>query len=455
MRRVVLLVCLGVVAACAPKTIPVPVVSTPKFPEFVAPAVPALLAGSRAVQGQERGWAFLQGGAPKEAEREFEAAMKADPSFYPAETGLGYVELSRKDPKNALPHFDRVLGQHNRDLSALVGRGQALLALDREADALSMFEAALAVDPSVGDLSRRVEVLRFRGQQEDLNRARSAARSGRPDDAVVAFDRAIASSPDSAFLYRERAAVERELANTDRALADLRKAVSLDPGDGKSLAQIGEILDQSGDTDGAIEAYTAALAVEPNEQVEAKLGVARARAELARLPDEYRAIDEAPQVTRGDLAALVGVRLAPLLQASRRRDAVLITDLRATWAATWIMAVARAGVMEPFANHAFQPRTIVRRVDLAQAVSRLLDKVVEVNPTSPNTWRSARVKFSDLSAGHLAYPAASAAVASGVLTVGPNDTFGPSRPVSGQEAIDAMNRIDAIMRSRSPGPSAR
>ena len=113
------------------------------------------------------------------------------------------------------------------------------------------------------------------------------------------------------------------------------------------------------------------MALEPSAaaDLESKIEALRERAELARLPEEYRAIEQAPQITRGDLAALIGVRLAPLLQASRRRDAVLITDVRTHWAAIWIMSVARAGVMEPFSNHAFQPRTAVRRVDLAQAAS--------------------------------------------------------------------------------------
>ena len=117
----------------------------------------------------------------------------------------------------------------------------------------------------------------------------------------------------------------------------------------------------------------------------------RARAELARLPAEYRAIDEPPQITRGELAALIGVRLAPLLQPDRRVDAEPITDVRTDWAATWILAVARAGVMEPFANHAFQPRAVVRRVDLAQAVERLLTRVAALKPAAARAWESARV----------------------------------------------------------------
>jgi hypothetical protein len=152
-------------------------------------------------------------------------------------------------------------------------------------------------------------------------------------------------------------------------------------------------------------------------------------------------------MTRADLAALVGVRLAPLVQAARRRDPVLITDIRNNWAANWIMAVARAGVMEPFANHAFQPRTVVRRIDLAQVVSRLLGKVAEASPGQTNAWQSARMQFADISAGHLAYPAVSAAVASGVMTVGANNTFQPSRPVSGREAIEAIERVEAMVRA--------
>ena len=125
------------------------------------------------------------------------------------------------------------------------------------------------------------------------------------------------------------------------------------------------------------------------------------------------------------------MRLAPLLEGTRRRDAELITDVRTHWAAAWIMAVARAGVMEPFANHAFQPRTLVRRVDLAQATSRLLARIAATDPARAHAWESVRMKFADLSAGHLAYPAASAAVAAGVMTLGPEGSFQPTRPISG------------------------
>ena len=331
------------ISACAPKIVPVPTVTTPRFPEFTPPPVPPAFANSPVADTFSRGWAYLQAGDLKTAQREFGNALAAAPAFYPAETSLGYVELAQKDPKAALPHFDRALESERNDVPALLGRGQALLALNRESDARVALEAALAADPSLVDVRRRVEALKFRGVEQNIARARQLARQGKIDDALEAYTTAIASSPESPFLYREIAALERQKSNTDAALADFRKAVALDPSDAKSLAQIGEILDGLNDVEGADKAYSDSLALEANADVEKRLDAVRERAALEKLPAEYRALEQAPQITRGDLAALIGIRLGPLLANDRRRDGVLVTDTRNHWAASWILAVARAG----------------------------------------------------------------------------------------------------------------
>ena len=441
--RRLLLVVLVFVSACAPKVVPVPTVTTPKYPDFPQPVVPPTFANSPVADTLSRGWAYLQTGDLKTARREFTNALAVAPAFYPAETSLGYVELAQKDANAALPHFDRALERERNDVSALIGRGQALVSLNRENDARVAFEAALAADPSLNDVRRRVEVLKFRGIEQNIARARQLARQGKADEALEAYTMAIGTSPDSPFLYREIAALERQKGNADAALADFRKAVALDPSDAKSLGQIGEILEARNDLDGAEKAYTDSLALEPSADVEKRLAAVRERAAIEKLPAEYRALDQAPQVTRGDLAALIGIRLGPLLS-SARRDSVLITDTRNHWAASWILAVARAGVMEPYANHAFQPRTIVRRADLAQAVARLLTKVGAQHPAQAKAWASARMKFSDLGPSHLAYVPASAAVAAGVLMMGPESTFQPSRLVTGAEAIEAIAKLEAL-----------
>jgi len=431
-------------SACAPKIVPPPVVTAPRFPDFIRPTTPPAAASTAAAINADRGWAFLQNGDLKTAEHEFTAALKNDPGFYPAETSLGYLELARKDAKAALPHFDRTLEGQAGDVSALVGRGHSLLALGREADAVAAFESALVADASLTDVRRRVDVLKFRASEEQIARARQAARAGRLDEAVQAYTAAIAASPDSPFLYREVAAVEKQQNHTDAALEHYRNAVALDPTDARSLIQIGDILDARGEYDKAIQAYLEAAALEPGVEVDRKIEAMRGRAALAKLPAEYRAIEEAAQVTRADLAALIGIRLAGLLQAAQRNDAALITDVRNDWAQPWIMAVARAGVIEPFANHQFQPRALVRRADLAQAMAKLLSRVAAQQPAAAKNWESARLRFSDLAASHLAYPAASVTVAAGVLKTGGDNSFQPSRPITGREAVDAVAKVEAL-----------
>src|SRR4029453_15698981 len=149
MRRF-LLAAVIFVSACAPKTVAVPTVTSPKFPEFTQPPVPPGFENSPVAATLSRGWAFFQTGDLKTAQREFSNALVAAPTFYPAETSLGYVELAQKDAKAALPHFDRVLERERNDAPALVGRAQSLIALNREGDALVAFEAALADDPALG-----------------------------------------------------------------------------------------------------------------------------------------------------------------------------------------------------------------------------------------------------------------------------------------------------------------
>lgn len=432
-------------AACAPKVVvPLPAVTTPKYPDFIQPAIPEAFSGSPVATTQARGWTFLQAGDVKSAEREFSLALKTTPGFAPAEDGLGWVALANKDAKAALPHFERSLERQEADLSALVGRGQALLALDRTDEALAAFRSALAVDPSLADIRRQVDVLSFRSVEQNVEKARQAARAGKTDEAIQAYSTAIKSSPESPFLYRELAAVERQKGDGAAALDHFNKAASLDPSDARTFEQIGELLEQGGAFAEAANAYERSLALESNPAVDRRLEQVRGKIALAQLPAEYRAIDQAPQISRADLAALIGIRLAPLLDGPRSRDAALITDVRNSWASTWIVAVARAGVMEPYANHAFQPRSVVRRVDLAQAVARLLAKIATQHPSQPMPWENARLKFTDLAPGHLAYPAASAAVAAGVMKTAAGEAFQPSRPVSGAEAIEAIDTLRTL-----------
>ena len=444
MRRLVLGVCVAVcvASACAPKTAPV-VPGPPKHPDFVFPSVPAG-AAEQQVSRVSRGWQYLQADDFRSAEREFTAALRDQPAFHPAHTGLAYLEMARGNEKAAAERFERALATDAEYVPALVGRGQVLLALDRPGDALASFEAALAKDPSLTGLRTRVDVLRFRATQDMLARAKAAAEGRRWAEAEAAYRQAIAASPESAFLYRELAIVERQSGQITEALEHFRRAVQLDAADAKSLASVGAILEQQGDDLGALAAYERARAIDPVEVPESVIARVRESVKLAKLPAEYRAIPGEASLTRAQIAALIGVRLEPLLARAKPRQ-LIITDIRNHWAQPWIAPVVRSGAMDTLPNYEFEPSRRVRRGELAAIVSRLLALIGAIKPQLAKKWDGAKVQIADVPVAHLSYPAVSIAVASGVMPLVGNN-FELLRPVTGAEAMEIVGRLEALAR---------
>ena len=370
--------------------------------------------------------------------------LKTAPQFYPSEAGLGYVALARKDYRAASSHFDRALAADAAYAPALAGRGEALLTLGQRQQALASFEAAVAADPNLTELRARIDVLRLRGMQDDVDAARKAAEAGRLGEAQTIYERTLAESPDSPFLYRELAIIERRNGNLDAALGHARKAAELSPSEPRNFVALGEIYEAQGDFAKAAEAYRTANSLEPSDALAAKLDELNEKAAFAAMPEEYRSIETAPTVTRAQLAALLGVRLDDLLKRARRDNPVVLTDTRGNWASPWIQAVSRAGIMEAYPNHTFQPNEPVRRGDLALAASRVLSFIATERPGQAAAWKDARVRFSDLPPGHLSYPAAAVAVQSGVMKPVERDEFQLTRPVTGAEALAAVKKLEEL-----------
>jgi tetratricopeptide (TPR) repeat protein len=436
------------VTACAPKTIELPDPTiAPKFPDFVFPVVPEGLGTPAVLERHNAGWQWLQAGDLRAAERNFDATLQLMPQFYPAEAGLGWVGLARKNSDGAVTHFDRAVVANPRYVPALVGRGEALLSLGDRDMALKSFEAAVAADANLTPLRSRIEVLRFRGLQDDVGEAQKAAEAGRLPEARTAYQRAIASSPQSPFLYRELAIVERRAGSLPAALGYAQKAVDLEPTEPRNFLALGEIYEAQGELAKAVEAFDAAHALEPDPGIERRIDDLREKLLLAAMPPEFSEIESSSGVSRAQLAALLGVRLDDLLKRAPRRTSAVITDTRGSWASPWILLVARSGVMEVYPNHTFQPANGVRRVDLAQACSRVLSLIAAERPRLAEAWRSARRKFPDVSPGHLAYPAASLAVEAGVMLPLDDGSFQLTRPVSGAEAAAAVKKLEELAES--------
>jgi tetratricopeptide (TPR) repeat protein len=448
MRRLLCATVVGalLVSACAPKK-PTIAPTGPQFPEFVFPAPTGTAPASQATD-QRDAWNALQSGNISGADKQLSRLLRRSPSDASLVAGLAYVSLAKRDLSQALTRFDQAVTLQPSLASALVGKGLALVQLGRASEAIGAFESAQKSDPAL-DLTARIEALRFRAVDASISRARTAAAAGRIADARDAYAQALSASPDSALLLRELAMVERKAGNVQQARAHLERAATVDPRDRVTQVALGELFESEGDLAAATRAYEAAQAIEATPDISARLAAVRERADLARLPEEFRSIPTRSTVTRGDLAALIGVRLPALLRGATPRPPSLVTDIRDHWAAAWIAPVLHAGVMDPYPNHTFQPRDEIRRLDLAVAASRVLDLITAQEPTRAARWFGKAVALVDLPPSHPAFNDVSRAVAAGVLEA-PNRAFDPTRLVTGAEAQEMVTRLEQLA-----GASAR
>ena len=445
MRRALGLLAVALLlAGCGKHAAPV-VPAVPKYPAYLKPDIPADLNVPADVrQLHEGAWLRLQGGDPRGASRDFSEALTRAPGFYPAEAGLGYAALSERQFTQAAAHFAAAVARNSTYLPALRGQVDAELAAGNDAGSVTAIEQLLRVEPGHDDLRNRADLFRLRTVQAQIEAAGRERSAGRLEDAQHTLERALAASPSSPVLLRELAGVELARGLIGPADEHARAAVDADPGDAEALAVLGGVLEVHGRFREAAGLYAQALAIEARPAWTEKHDRLEARASLEALPAEYRAIPTATVVTRGQLAATIGIELKPLVDAAPKRPVAVMTDVRTHWAASWILPVAQAGVMDAMPNHTFQPNATVRRADLAQVFSQLLTVAAARRPAEAAAWRAARPRMPDVPPGHVSYRAAAVVTAAGVMTLDPDGTFRPARAVTGAELGAAVARLKAL-----------
>jgi tetratricopeptide (TPR) repeat protein len=391
----------------------------------------------------EAAWRRLQAGDLRGAGREFAEVLRRSPAFFPADAGLGHIAALERRFEEAVRHFDKAIAADATYLPALLGRMEVALATGDDPTAMMLSDRILAADPTREEVRGQQDVLRLRLVQAQLTRATAARTAGKWDDAQAALEQALTMAPGSAVVLRELALVEIARGAFDAAETHVRQSLTLDPGDAETHAVLATVLEAHGRLRDAAEALARASALDPRPEWRDRTAALLSRADFNALPPEYRAIPSAASVTRAQLAAMLGIRLQAALERSPRRVVVVLTDVRAHWAASWILPVTRAGWMEPFANHTFQPSATVRRADLAQIAWRVAQAVTS-RPQDLARWREARPAVPDVPRGHLAYAAISGALASGVMGMGESDRFDPTRAATGSEVVAAIARLEQL-----------
>jgi cellulose synthase operon protein C len=200
--------------------------------------------------GVQTAWGelFLDSHNAREALRSFQMAMQVDQRWAPALIGAAQA-IADENPPQAMALAKRALEVNPSSVDAqLFIAGQALDA-DRKNDARQALEKALAVNPSSLEAHAQLAaILYVEDKQQEF-------------DAAVAKTLAIA--PKYGDVFRAAGELAAHNYRFDEAVALTRRALTLDPQNPRTLADLGIHLLRTGDEAGARAALDASFKLDP------------------------------------------------------------------------------------------------------------------------------------------------------------------------------------------------
>jgi tetratricopeptide (TPR) repeat protein len=428
---VILLATTAVLTGCAATALPV----TRPEPGLAAERVPSVPVG--ASDELAAAWAALRIG---DAVPLATALSPADRASAIGQTYEGFRGLRSGDILAARNAFGAALGGASQLAAAQYGMGLTAELQGRYDLAADWFEAALRTDSGLTRAAVELNRLALASVSPNLRRAELAVQSGDVAAAEAAYREVVAQAPFLAGPYLRIA--ELHLMSGDTAAAiDVLEGARRTLGDQPAvLHELGELFMGEGRYAEAADAYQR-IADQVPDDIDAanRARSARDAYEQAELPSEYRTLAAKDALTREELAAVLAIHLPGLEARAAGRPGVIVADAGDRWTTRYVLRTVQWGVLDVYQNNEFYPRMEVLRSMLVEASYRILE-LVGAADSAP------RPALSDPPSEHVLYRQVQAIVGLHILDTGAHGGFDLLEPVSGAEALRAVERLAVIVR---------
>jgi tetratricopeptide (TPR) repeat protein len=239
---------------------------------------------ARTLAPRDRRWPYFLGHVyrlendPARAISAFEQALALSPDEVPALVWLADMHLAQSRPEAAEPLLTRARSLEQESGAVRFGLGRVALARNDFAGAVTHLERALQLAPQASSVHYPL-ALAYRGLGRRAEAEAHLRQRGEvdlpPADPLLDGLFGLLQNASAHEVRGSRAMAERRW---DDAVASLRQAIELAPGNAFSRLNLATSLYMRGDADGALEQYRAAVRLSP--------GLARAHFGIGVLMDE-------------------------------------------------------------------------------------------------------------------------------------------------------------------------
>jgi tetratricopeptide (TPR) repeat protein len=240
----------------------------------------------------ERAYAAHRDGRLDDAERDYRAALDADPVHIDALHLLGVLRHQRGEHAEAVDLVSRAADLRPRDAALQLNLGNALKALGHLDGAIERFRNALTLAPD------------FVLAHYNLGNAYAAA--GRHEDAVDAFRRSLRLQPDHPSTHNNLGNALHALGDYEEAIASFQRTLELQPGHAGAHNNLGMALNALERADEALGHFRAALAAQPRF-VAAQFNLANTLAATGQYDAAIAAFETVLSMQPGFIVALFGL----------------------------------------------------------------------------------------------------------------------------------------------------
>ncbi len=391
-------------------------------------------------------WAYQQGAAAlnqgkfDEAAQLFQLALQRDAMYLDAYLGLGNTYAQKGEYLVAESYYNKVLSYDPGSASAYLAFGGMSEKMGDYRKASSFYRKVLALESGNVTAQQRIAAIAEEQFSQYYEQGKAYKDAGNIEQALVEFQKAHSLNADDVDFTIEIG--ELFLAQKDYMMAEgyFQDVLSKNPNYLPAMLAMGKAKLAQQQYEQAIDTFKQALAIEPgNQDATEWLRKAQTNRIQDNLPPQYAAIATAPEVSRGEVAALLMVELAleDRLPAPSKR--VIISDITTHWAKPYVIKAVQFDLIALPPDRYFRPYDPMRKGELALTLDLLLKKLGAALPLASDG------SFSDVYADNQYAGAIYRVQSAGLIAASSDSMFGVVNAVSGAEMMQIMSRLKAMV----------